>query len=649
METSQLSMGITFIAGLLSFLSPCVLPLIPAYIGYMGGRMTHTVALQTTSKPTSQGASVVQRANLFLHGLAFVGGFTFVFVSVGLMTTAFVRVLGGFATTTQEIIGRVGGVVIIFFGLHFMGVLRRAFTAFNNHPQRVGNVVASGIFAALGTFIIVWGFIEPMFILPALAGFWLWLLLGNAFTHPMLFWQTLFSQLNNALYADTRADFKTRQGGGLGSSFLMGVIFSAGWTPCIGPIYGAVLGLAANQGDVSAAVPLLIAYSFGLGVPFLLATLLIDSLQGILRRLRRHMHTIELVSGSLLVMVGVLVASGQLVRLSQTLNNDFADFSYRVEECGVGFFQGHLALTHVGACMGGQLVPVALNQGANGQVSPQAPRMEYVFIVEAAQPVNVEVWNLSEGFSPTATLYDASERVIASSTSLTAAERGRSHLFKDTPLPSAGLYRVVVSDPAEGNAQFRLRVVASSAGASSEEGVERIARSEEAQSVGALSEVANVGSIQAIAQTVPVVGIEKGNIAPDFSLKTLEGEPVALSSLRGNVVILNFWGTWCAPCQREMPELQALYQQYGDVGLRVLGVAVRDTDAKVRDFQREKNITFTLGLDADNAITKQFAITGQPSTLVIGKDGVIVEQFFSVVSQEHLAPIIEAALTATTP
>lgn len=648
METSQLSIGITFIAGLLSFLSPCVLPLIPAYIGYMGGRMTHTVALQTTGKPALQGASVVRRASLFLHGLAFVGGFTFVFVSVGLMTTAFVRILGGFATTTQEVIGRVGGVLIIFFGLHFMGVLRRAFVAFNAHPQRVGNVVVSGVFAALGTLIIVWGFIEPMFILPALAGFWLWLLLGNAFTHPMHFWQTLFSQLNNALYADTRADLKTRQGGGLGSSFLMGVIFSAGWTPCIGPIYGAVLGIAANQGDVGAATPLLVAYSLGLGVPFLLATLLIDSLQGILRRLRRHMQTIELVSGSLLVMVGILVASGQLVRLSQTLNNDFADFSYRLEECGVGFFQGHLALTHVGACMGGQLVPVALNQGASGQVSVDAPRMEYVFTAEEAQLISVEVWNLSEGFTPTATLYDASERIIASSTSLTAAERGRSYIFKDTPLPEASLYRVVISNPKEGNAQFRLRIVANVA-STPNEGATRIEREQEAPSTGALSEVAGVGSIQAIAQTVPTVGIEKGNVAPDFSLQTLDGEAVALSSLRGNVVLVNFWGTWCAPCQREMPELQALYQQYGDVGLRVLGVAVRDTEAKVRDFKREKAITFTLGLDTNNAITKQFAISGQPSTLVIGKDGVILEQFFSVVSQEHLAPIIEAALTSTTP
>src|SRR5690349_16038288 len=119
----QLSFSLALIAGLVSFLSPCVLPLVPAYIGYMGGRVTNTVAAQASS-----GAALTTRPMLgsrfstMLHGLAFVAGFTFVFVALGLLGTAFVSVIGrGNVNVVTGIIGRAGGLLIILFGLHFMG------------------------------------------------------------------------------------------------------------------------------------------------------------------------------------------------------------------------------------------------------------------------------------------------------------------------------------------------------------------------------------------------------------------------------------------------------------------------------------------------------------------------------------------------
>jgi cytochrome c-type biogenesis protein len=115
-------------------------------------------------------------------------------------------------------------------------------------------------------------------------------------------------------------------------------VFAAGWTPCIGPVYGTILTVAAQTGNVNQAVPLLTIYSLGLGVPFLLMTLLLDSAQGLLRRLQRRMHTIELVSGAFLVLIGLLVASNQLQLLSQSLSTQFADVSYNLEESVVNQF-----------------------------------------------------------------------------------------------------------------------------------------------------------------------------------------------------------------------------------------------------------------------------------------------------------------------
>ena len=125
----QLSFSLALIAGLVSFLSPCVLPLVPAYIGYMGGRVTNTVAAQTAGgtavaiKPDSS-----SRFSTMLHGLAFVAGFTFVFVAIGLLGTAFVNQIGrANINVITGIIGRAGGLLIIFFGLHFMGALPALF------------------------------------------------------------------------------------------------------------------------------------------------------------------------------------------------------------------------------------------------------------------------------------------------------------------------------------------------------------------------------------------------------------------------------------------------------------------------------------------------------------------------------------------
>ncbi|MCA9911853.1 MAG: hypothetical protein KC496_00825, partial [Anaerolineae bacterium] len=316
----DITLGLAFVAGLLSFVSPCVLPLVPAYIGYMGGRMTRDIVLETgKSSMKASGSAAANRAGLLLHGLFFVLGFTVVFVAFGIATSALVSVLGGAVNVLTDIIGRVGGIVIIFFGLHFMGALRGIFGWIKARPGLLDSVFTSIVVAAVGSLVLLWAFVQPILALPAIAALVLWMFLSGGFSNPGEFWSDTLDGMETMLYSDTRVEMEGKAGG-LGGSFMMGIVFSAGWTPCIGPLLGTILTVAAQTGEVGKAIPMLTAYSLGLGIPFLLTAGLVESAQGFLRRLQRYMHQIELFSGLLLVVIGVMVASGQLQALSSSLS-----------------------------------------------------------------------------------------------------------------------------------------------------------------------------------------------------------------------------------------------------------------------------------------------------------------------------------------
>lgn len=387
----EVTFWIALIAGLVSFLSPCVLPLVPAYIGYMGGRMTHVVAAQAAGGAVIARPNALHRINTFFHGLAFVAGFTFVFVVIGLLGTAFVAQIGRQnITLVTRIISQVGGVIIILFGLHFMGVLpaliRRALTMTN----LLGSPLTSLVFAALGILLIFWALVEPLLILPVVTIFILWLFLGRAFTAPSSFWNRTLMGLITLLYSDTRRQMELNSNGGLGSSAIMGVVFAAGWTPCIGPIYGSILTLAVTGTNIGGAAGLLAAYSLGLGIPFLATALLLDSASSLLRRLQRHVRKIELVSGAFLVLVGVAVASGRLQDWSQTFATQFADLSYRLEECAIDVTQGEIPLGSYFECVNTEDTPSNTGTatiGADGTVAVVPNTISNLADLAAAQNV----------------------------------------------------------------------------------------------------------------------------------------------------------------------------------------------------------------------------------------------------------------------
>ncbi len=223
--------GISALAGMLSFLSPCVLALVPAYIGYLGGRSI-----------TPGGKIIENRWVTFSHGIAFVLGFSIVFILLGAAASA----VGALLYDMRQWIARIGGIVVIIFGLHTMGLITIPFLDYDTRKQ-----------------------VQP---------------------NPRL---------------------------GYLSSALMGVFFSAGWAPCVGPVLGAVLTLALNSARITEGVVLLSAYSVGLAVPFLLAALGIGRVAELMRRYGKVVHYLSIATGVILVIVGVMLLTGTLERLAQ--------------------------------------------------------------------------------------------------------------------------------------------------------------------------------------------------------------------------------------------------------------------------------------------------------------------------------------------
>lgn len=231
MGFADVSIGLAFLAGLASFLSPCVFSLVPAYIGYLSGR--------------SAVASLSQENNrwvTFSHGLAFVLGFSLVFIFLGIAAST----LGGFLYNIRFWLSKIGGIVVIIFGLHMTGLVR-----------------------------IKW------------------------FEYDL-----------------RRQDIPKNSQGYLASA-LMGIFFSAGWSPCVGPVLGAILTLALNGGSISKGVSLLSAYSAGLAIPFLLAAFGIGWVTVALRRYGKMMRYLEILMGVVLIIVGIMLFLGTFEQLSR--------------------------------------------------------------------------------------------------------------------------------------------------------------------------------------------------------------------------------------------------------------------------------------------------------------------------------------------
>jgi cytochrome c-type biogenesis protein len=371
---SILNIAISFAAGILSFLSPCVLPLVPGYISLISG-----VSIDGLKEGTTNRRAVI------VNSLAFNAGLSIIFLFLG--TTAG---LVGSAITSNPIVRIVGGLVIIAFGLQLIGLLKIS-----------------------------------------------------------------------ALYKDTRVFSNDKPRGVLGSVAL-GIAFAAGWTPCIGPILGGIIGLAATSGGWRSGLVLSAFYSAGLAVPFLITGLGINQFLSFYKNFRRHLHKVEVVSGVVLIVVGLLVMSGR----STTL--------------------------------------------ATSKFVAWIPNLE-------------------------------------------------------------GLLKLNSTTPAE--------------------------------------------PPQKVAATTNYEPV------PDVEFQTLAGKPFHLKELQGQVVLLNFWATYCIPCREEIPLLNQLQHELQPQGLKIVGASLDDTVDGVNAYQQEvAKFEYEVLLGGSDAKVK-FAQSVLPTTYLIDRQG----------------------------
>ena len=261
LEIGGISILVAFVAGLLSIASPCILPMIPAYLGYLTGASLESTSASKTSQPAVEGTLVqesqaavegtlVQESQAatpspFLHSVSFVSGFSLVFVLFGIS----LGILGFFIRDQQGLIFQFAGATLVILGLHLSGVI----------------------------------------------------------TIPIL-------------DMERRLDVGEGAKIGYARSFVVGSAFSAGWSPCIGPTLGAILALAVSSGTVAQAGFLLLAYAAGLSVPFLAMGLAYDRVKPIYNRIKRYMGVVNYASGALIIVVGILIFTDSLINLNTLFN-----------------------------------------------------------------------------------------------------------------------------------------------------------------------------------------------------------------------------------------------------------------------------------------------------------------------------------------
>ena len=222
-----------FVAGLISFISPCVLPLVPGYVSLVSG-----AGVQDLRRPDAS-----LRRSVGLHSLLFVLGFSVVFVALGAIASGIGQLLG----RHLSLLNRVAGAIIVLFGLHMTGLVPIKYLDFDRRIHGLG------------------------------------------------------------------------RGGSAGGAFLVGFAFAFGWTPCVGPVFATVLTLAASKTTVRQGAVLLAVYSAGL--PFLLTSVGVERFLRFYSRFRRHLHSLEVVSGGLLVVIGVLIFTRHFAVINGWLNN----------------------------------------------------------------------------------------------------------------------------------------------------------------------------------------------------------------------------------------------------------------------------------------------------------------------------------------
>ena len=521
---TEVSLAGAFLAGLVSFLSPCVLPLVPGYISMLSG---------VGMEQLRQGE--VPRSGLFSSALAFVIGFSTVFISFGAAASA----VGGFLNQNRHLLTPIAGALILLFGLHLLGLLIKL-------SLRVG-IILGALLVALGVISLLRH--APLF---------------GEFGALQFFSLSLIGFFGPALARWLNRDVHLRSGAskpGILSGFGLGFAFAFGWTPCIGPILTTVLGFAAASATVGRGVFLLAIYSAGLAIPFLLTALGISQFMVFYKNFRKYLHAVEIFSGALLLFVGGLVFVNKLTWLTGKL----------------GFLQSAtLWLEH------------ALTTAMRGRT---------FWIALALLLAGIVIFTLSRNWQAITTFQGRkSVLIVATVVVLIAA--------------------TVLADRAT-----------------------RLPK----------QDATNPG-----ASIVSAAEISIGAPAPKLSLKGLDDKEISLDQLKGKVVLVNFWATWCEPCKIEIPWLIEMQQKYGNKGFTVVGIAMDEEGKPVVapfvgkeqfDVNGQKFLmNYPIVIGNDDAADKFGGLLGYPTSVLISRDGKQVKRITGLISYEEISRAIESQL-----
>ncbi|MEK6335695.1 MAG: cytochrome c biogenesis protein/redoxin [Acidobacteriota bacterium] len=394
MQVSLVNILISFAGGLLSFLSPCVLPLVPGYLSLMSG-------VSIDHMKGEGGSRSAARRAVIINSVAFNLGLSVIFLALGATAG-----LVGSAIISNVWVRVIGGLVIIIFGLHLIGLLKIKY-----------------------------------------------------------------------LYRDTR-QFSSEKPRGVLGSLTLGIAFAAGWTPCIGPILGGIIGLAATSGGWKGGLILSAFYSAGLAVPFLVTGLGINQFLSFYTKFRRHLHKVEVVSGVILILIGALVMTNRVTLL------------------------------------------------ASSRLAGLLPNLERFLKFREPPP---------------------KPPVVTSG--------------KDFPS------------------------------------------------------------------------------APDVQFTRLDGTALRLKEMRGRVVVLNFWATWCIPCRAEIPSLSAMQKDFDSRGLTVIGVSYDDTVDLIQQFQKDIPQSYQIVLGG-REVGAELPASPLPTTYIIDREGRIRDKMIG----ERSRAVFEAAI-----
>ncbi|NPB03458.1 MAG: hypothetical protein GXO39_03460 [Thermotogae bacterium] len=295
MEITGFTVGgvaVSFLAGLLSFLSPCVLPLVPAYLGYVSG-------LSVAEIKSGKGTGRVVLGIIF-----FVLGFSLVFVLMGATASA----VGQFLIKNKRILGWIAGPLLAIFGMALLG-----FFSYRKHTEWPSMVrwLGWGLFLAVIFLPIFLFSSRPV---PAIVP------IGYLLLVSLVAWFLNFLNVINFDFINYEAKAEVHsKGANVFVSFVMGAAFALGWTPCIGPILSGILGLAAMSETLWQGMILLFVYSLGLGVPFILSGIFAAKVFEFIRSVRGLLRTFEIVSGLLLILLGILLVTNWIQQIAYLL------------------------------------------------------------------------------------------------------------------------------------------------------------------------------------------------------------------------------------------------------------------------------------------------------------------------------------------